>query len=164
MRMGKTPEWFQVWHFYWLFSERRRSKHGSERVKRTACVIYQFFPCCIFISVRTFSFFSLGAKSTRQFQGCLTECKAQGTLIAISAQIPFHWDETTPLINIWDYRHQLFSANQYFVNKPKNPTDHVKQPSLCLWHTVEYLWHTAKYSTQLERWKGHGISIRREDE
>ena len=26
------PWWFQVWHFYWSFSEWRRGKHGSERV------------------------------------------------------------------------------------------------------------------------------------
>ena len=26
-------EWFQTWHFYWSFSEWRRSKHSNERVK-----------------------------------------------------------------------------------------------------------------------------------
>ena len=30
---GGEPQWFQVWYFYWLFSEWWRSKHGSGRVK-----------------------------------------------------------------------------------------------------------------------------------
>ena len=31
-RMGKKALMVQIWHFHWSFSERRRSKHGSERV------------------------------------------------------------------------------------------------------------------------------------
>ena len=30
---GKKPECFQIWRFYWSFSEWRRGIHGSERVK-----------------------------------------------------------------------------------------------------------------------------------
>ena len=29
----EKPEGFQIWHFYWSFSERQSGKHGSERVK-----------------------------------------------------------------------------------------------------------------------------------
>ena len=28
----EKPEWFQIRHFYWMFSEWQRGKHGSERV------------------------------------------------------------------------------------------------------------------------------------
>ena len=30
---GKKAEWFQIWHFYWLFSRWHTGKRGSERVK-----------------------------------------------------------------------------------------------------------------------------------
>ena len=35
-RRKKTKKhwWFQMWHFYWSFSEWRRGKRGSERVKQ----------------------------------------------------------------------------------------------------------------------------------
>ena len=29
-------KWFQIWHFYWSFSEWRSGKHGSERVKMSS--------------------------------------------------------------------------------------------------------------------------------
>ena len=29
----EKPEWFQIWHFCWSFSEWQSGKHGSERVK-----------------------------------------------------------------------------------------------------------------------------------
>ena len=31
----KKTQWFQIWQFYWSFSEWRHGKHGSERVKDT---------------------------------------------------------------------------------------------------------------------------------
>ena len=36
IRRGENKlQWFQIWHFYWSFSEWRSSKHGSERLRLT---------------------------------------------------------------------------------------------------------------------------------
>ena len=32
VKEARKPEWFDIWHFYWSFSQWQRSKHGSERV------------------------------------------------------------------------------------------------------------------------------------
>ena len=37
---AKKPEWFQIWHFYWSFSEWGRSKHGSEKACDPLHVIF----------------------------------------------------------------------------------------------------------------------------
>ena len=43
-RGQKKLQWFQIWHFYWSFSEWRRGKHGSERVTVVWCRLRVFSP------------------------------------------------------------------------------------------------------------------------